>query len=99
MLLRQTARLARRQRDNSTITTSLSTMSSQPDDVASKLKSHLKVYEDLLRDQAAEIASLKAEVAYLKKQVLVESQNKGPAGKVNAAQVRTSLLIPIIITT
>ncbi|KAI0753223.1 hypothetical protein C8Q80DRAFT_1267640 [Daedaleopsis nitida] len=56
-----------------------------PDDASSKLKTHLKVYEDLLRDQAAEIASLKAEVAYLKKQ-LVEPQNEGT--KADAAQLQ-----------
>lgn len=33
-----------------------------------KLKSKLQVYEDLLKEQAGEIAALKAEVAYLKRQ-------------------------------
>ena len=39
------------------------------EDEIDRLKFHLQVYEGLIQSQAVEIASLKAEVAYLKKQL------------------------------
>ncbi len=46
--------------------TATSNMGSNGNDELEKLKSHLQVYEGMLRDQAAAIASLEAENAYLK---------------------------------
>ena len=44
-----------------------------------KLKSKLQVYEDLLKEQAGEIAALKAEVAYLKRQQPQPTQDRAAA--------------------
>ncbi|KAI0752078.1 hypothetical protein C8Q74DRAFT_1373878 [Fomes fomentarius] len=60
-------------------------MESNRNDELEKFTSHLQVYEGLLRDQAAEIASLKAENAYLKKQ-LEEKTTQGRQPVPNAAQ-------------
>ncbi len=63
-------------------------MGSNGNDELEKFKSHLSVYEGLLRDQAAEIASLKADDAYLKKQLEEKTtQGRQLQPVPNAAQV------------
>lgn len=52
-----------------------------------RLKSHLRFYEDLVRDQAAQIASLKAEVAYLKTRTRRQKTTQDGLSKIEVAQV------------
>ncbi|RPD54256.1 hypothetical protein L227DRAFT_355563 [Lentinus tigrinus ALCF2SS1-6] len=59
-------------------------MASRSDDEMEKLKSRLQVYEGLLKDQAGEIAALKAEVAYLKQQR--QHQSASTSAAVSSAQ-------------
>ena len=67
-------------------------MGSNANDEVDKFKSHLQVYEGLLKDQAGEIASLKAEVAYLKKQLKThEEQNTTATHAVQVARIECLL--------
>ena len=54
--------------DTTTISMSADADLSAEDEI-DRLRSHLQVYEGLIQSQAVEIAALKAEVAYLKKQL------------------------------
>ena len=60
-------------------------MESNANDEIDRLKSHLEVYEGLLRDKAAEIALLTAENAYLKKKL---QQNPTAAAQAQEANPR-----------
>ena len=63
-------------------------------DTVDKLQSHLQVYGGLIQNQAVEIASLKAEVAYLKKQL--KARDDGANG-LQAGQVRWSQCMVLIL--
>lgn len=58
-------------------------MDVKPANEVDKLTSNLQVYEGLVKDQAAEIAALKAEVAFLKKQVHNRENSSRQEGEVS----------------
>lgn len=58
-------------------------MDVKPASEVDRLTSNLQVYEGLVKDQAAEIAALKAEVAFLKKQVHNRENSSRQEGKVS----------------